>query len=149
MARVSLAVLSGLCLAASAADADDPPLNPMDKLVAPLRSFIDVHCVDCHDDANKKGGLDLDTIAFEPGEARNFSTWVKVFERVSAGEMPPQKSPRPKPKEVESCSQSLASELTATERERVAQTVELPVDGSTVTSMRTSSGTCSPLPGWK
>ncbi len=118
MARVSLAVLLGSCLATAAPGADAPPA---DRLAAPLRSFIDGHCVACHDGESKKGGLDLDSLAFEPGEARNFSTWAKVLERVDAGEMPPRKRPRPGPNEAESFSRSLASALAAPGRERVAR----------------------------
>ncbi len=123
MDRVSLALLlvSFLAAPAPAQGADDPPLDPADKVAAPIRSFIDGHCVACHDAGNKKGGLDLDSIAFEPGDPPNFAKWVKVFERVSAGEMPPKKRPRPEPKEVASFSRSLASALTASERDRVAR----------------------------
>ncbi len=117
MTRVStLAMLFVSCLAASAPAADTP-----DRLTGPLRTFLDGHCVGCHDGETKKGGLDLDTMAFEPGNPRNFAGWVKVFERVCAGEMPPKKSVRPDPKEVDSFSRGLSSTLTTAERERVAR----------------------------
>jgi mono/diheme cytochrome c family protein len=118
MTRISLAIFLGSCLAAPALGADD---LPADKLAAPLRSFIDGHCVSCHDSGSKKGGLDLDSLAFEPGNGRNFSTWVKVLGRVSAGEMPPKKSARPDPKELKSFSESLGSTLNAADRARVAR----------------------------
>jgi len=121
MARVPLAWFVVSCLAGPALGAADLSMNPADKLAAQVRSFFDGHCVACHDAGNIKGGLNLDAIAFEPGDPRNFSTWVKVLGRVSAGEMPPKKSPRPESKEVESFSQSLGSALRAAERGRVAR----------------------------
>ena len=121
MGRVSFVLLVVSGLSAPAWSADDLPVKAADGLASPLRSFIDNQCVGCHDGASKKGGLDLEAIAFEPGDARNFAMWVKVFERVSAGEMPPKKSPRPEPKEVVSFSRSLASALSVAEKERVAR----------------------------
>jgi mono/diheme cytochrome c family protein len=121
MARGSIAVLFVTCLAALAPGADDPPVGASAKPAAPLRSFLDGHCVGCHDAASKKGGLDLDTTEFEPGDPLTFPRWVKVLDRVNAGEMPPRKSPRPEPKELESFSKSLASALTAADRERIAR----------------------------
>ncbi len=70
MARVSLAILFVSCLGVPAPGADGPPLNPAEKLASPLRSFIDGHCVACHDGESRKGGLDLDSLAFEPGNTR-------------------------------------------------------------------------------
>ena len=121
VARVSIAVLFVTCLAAQAVGADDSPAEPSANLEAPMRSFLDNHCVGCHDAGSKKGGLDLDTTAFEPGEPVSFARWVKVLDRVNAGEMPPSKSPRPDAKELTSFSKSLARALTAAHRERVAR----------------------------
>jgi mono/diheme cytochrome c family protein len=119
--RVSIALLFTACFAPPAPRAGDPAAEPSAKLKAPLRSFLDGHCVGCHDAGSKKGGLDLDTTPFEPGDPRNFSRWVKVLDRVNAGEMPPKKSPRPDAKESASFSKSLASVLTAADRQRVAR----------------------------
>ena len=90
-------------------------------LPAQVRAFLEGHCVGCHDGENRKGGLDLDAMAFQPGNPRNFSAWVKVFDRASAGEMPPRKNPRPDPKESATFARSLADSLKAEERERVAR----------------------------
>lgn len=83
---------------------------------AAAQTFIDQHCASCHDDVEKKGGLDLTTLAFEPGNARNFATWVNVHDRVSSGEMPPKKKSRPPAGELEQFVGSIASTLTAAER---------------------------------
>ena len=57
----------------------------------PLPAFLDQHCVECHDADVKKGGLDLASLKFDPSK----STWIKVFERVRDGEMPPKKKTQP------------------------------------------------------
>lgn len=57
----------------------------------PVAAFLDAHCAECHDPDVKKGGLDLASLTFDPTN----STWIKVFERVRDGEMPPKKKPQP------------------------------------------------------
>lgn len=61
----------------------------------PVAAFLEQHCVECHDADVKKGGLDLSSLAFD---AKN-PVWIKVFERVRDGEMPPKKKPQPEKKE--------------------------------------------------
>ncbi|MCX6856703.1 MAG: DUF1592 domain-containing protein [Verrucomicrobia bacterium] len=63
-----------------------------------ITSFIDQHCVDCHDSDVKKGGLDLTSLSFDLTDRSSFDTWVKVHDAVTDGEMPPKKKPRPEPK---------------------------------------------------
>ncbi len=64
-------------------------------LPQPLATFIDKHCVECHDADVKKGGLDLAALAFDLSDANAFKQWQRVFERVHDGEMPPAKKPQP------------------------------------------------------
>lgn len=68
-------------------------------LPAPLATFLDQHCVECHDADVKKGGLDLAALQFDLTNAAAFAQWQKVYERVRDGEMPPAKKPRPTPAE--------------------------------------------------
>ena len=65
-----------LTLAPRAAAAEFDPL-----------AFTDRHCSSCHNDVDKEGGLDLTTINYAPEDSANFLTWVKVHDRVQAGEM--------------------------------------------------------------
>lgn len=62
---------------------------------ASLSTFIDKHCAECHDGDVKKAGLDLSALSWKPEERKNFDEWVKIFDRVTKGEMPPAKKPRP------------------------------------------------------
>ena len=66
-----------------------------------IRPVLVQHCYECHDAEAKKGGLDLTALEFQPDDSRNFAGWVKVFDRVSAGEMPPKKKARPAAAELE------------------------------------------------
>ncbi|HEU4781205.1 MAG TPA: DUF1592 domain-containing protein [Steroidobacteraceae bacterium] len=79
--------------------------------------FFDQYCADCHyEDAN--GGLDLSLLTFEPGNRENFATWVRVIDRVIAGEMPPKKrKERPAPADLATFNQIVSSSLTAFEKE--------------------------------
>lgn len=57
-------------------------------LPPPVQSFLRQNCLLCHRGKGASGGLDL-TTAFPPDIPTNFNRWVKVYDRVSAGEMPP------------------------------------------------------------
>lgn len=73
--------------------------EPVDAKV--FRSFLEQHCLDCHNADNAKGCLRLDTLTPEFASVEEFRTWTKVLDRVSTGEMPPKKSPRPTKAEQE------------------------------------------------
>ena len=75
-----------------------------------LRSFIQSHCVECHDTETKKGSLDLTELKLDQA---GFDTWVKVHDRVRAGEMPPEKKPQPKAEEQAAALAALSEKLTA------------------------------------
>ncbi len=64
-----------------------------------LRPFLDQHCTGCHDATEKKGGLDLEALPVKFDTAKERAEWVKVFDRVLSGEMPPPKKARPDAKE--------------------------------------------------
>jgi hypothetical protein len=82
----------------------------------PLQGFIETHCVECHDADTKKGSLDLTALKLD---AAGFDTWVKVHDRVRAGEMPPEKKPRPEAGEQEATLKALANELSVMDTARV------------------------------
>lgn len=78
-----LSALIGLALAASSPAAVPPQ----------MKAFVEQWCIDCHDGDSHKGGMNLDGLAFaaEPGA---HTKWVRVFDKVLSGEMPPAKKPR-------------------------------------------------------
>jgi hypothetical protein len=81
--------------------------------------FIEKYCADCHDGLTRKGGLDLVSLAFKPQDEANFSIWVKVHDRIQAGEMPPKNKPRPAGDDLAAMVNDLASTLSSAEREAI------------------------------
>lgn len=87
----------------------------------PARSdFTSEYCLDCHDTDTKKSGLDLSTLKFDPTDPANFAIWVKVHDRVEAGEMPPKKEPRPDENDKKTFIATLTDALDATVEKRIA-----------------------------
>ncbi len=82
---------------------------------APPGKFLDAHCTSCHDKDTKKGGLDLTALTFDPANAENFATWVKVHDRVASGEMPPKNKPRPAAADLAAATKVLKDDLVAAE----------------------------------
>jgi hypothetical protein len=78
---------------------------------APLTPFLEQHCLDCHDGDSKKGGLNLDALDFSPTRDAQ-AKWVRVFDRVFAGEMPPPKKARPDAGKQRAFLTTLGQELT-------------------------------------
>ncbi len=84
---------------------------------ADVLAFTDRHCSSCHNDVDKEGGLDLTSLTFAPGDPANFSTWVKIHDRVRAGEMPPKEKKRPDAAQAATILRGIATSLTTYERE--------------------------------
>jgi hypothetical protein len=86
---------------------------------APSREFFEKHCVSCHDADTKEGGLDLTAVSFDASGA-SFPTWVRVHDRIAAGEMPPVGEDRPAEADIAAITTALDRWLIATEAERIA-----------------------------
>jgi len=86
-----------------------------------VRTYLETHCLECHDSVAKKGGLDLEGLKLDPADPRNFTRWVTVHDRVKSGEMPPKKQPRPGPAETEAFTATLSATLVAAEQSRIDQ----------------------------
>ncbi len=83
---------------------------------AAVRELIANQCVDCHGPAVQKANLRLDQLAGDFGGAAAFRTWVKVHDRVQAGEMPPKN--KLDPKEAVPALKALADRLAAADQKR-------------------------------
>jgi hypothetical protein len=83
-------------------------------------AFFETHCYECHDADAKKGDFDLTSLPMTFTSAADFERWVKVFDRIDLGEMPPPKKLRPLVDEKEAVLGWLKSSLIAGERTRLA-----------------------------
>lgn len=79
-------VFVALVVASSTAFAKD---SEPDAVASKLRPFLTDHCSACHNGDEKKGGLDLESLAINFDDRENFARWVLVYDRVTVGEMPP------------------------------------------------------------
>lgn len=98
-----IALLSFIFLPLAAAQAPVP---------ATLQPFLKQHCYECHDTDVAKGGLDLTTLSYG-GDPRAHERWVRAFDRVAAGEMPPAKKPKPEAATAKAFLATLEKDLTA------------------------------------
>jgi hypothetical protein len=90
-------------------------------LPAASTDFIEKYCAGCHDDVEKKGGLDLTSLTLTLNDSAVFQRWLKVHDRLEAGEMPPKEKKRPDAAELAAFIASVSSTLTAHERETEAR----------------------------
>lgn len=81
---------------------------------APL---IEAACIACHD-SNTDTHLNFDTLSQDLTDLNDFRQWEKVFDRVSAGEMPPPSEARPDPAQLKTAMSSLQSALRTANRQR-------------------------------
>ncbi len=114
-AQASLVLVGAMLASAQSAGAAVPALPEA------VPAFTDRYCSNCHNDVDKEGGLDLTSLAFNPAEAANFATWVKVYDRVQNGEMPPKEKKRPATGEMGSFLKSVSATLIAAESETLAK----------------------------
>ena len=110
--RIAFSLLFALVLA-GAADA---------RPVPGMAVFLEDHCTDCHDSASKKAGLDLTSLEWDLKKRESFEQWVKVFDAVEKGVMPPKKKPRPEPAAAQAFLAKIGQELRASEGARQTQT---------------------------
>lgn len=88
--RVWLLAGLGLAIAAGAVRAEAG-----EAVAERLGPFLEQHCISCHDDRLQRGGLDLTSLAGDMTDVAALAVWVRVHDRVLAGEMPPENRPPP------------------------------------------------------
>lgn len=81
-----------------------------------LRPFIEKHCFDCHDAEDAKGGLDFGKLPADLSQPETLAKWVRIFDRVDQGEMPPKKKARPEAGEKAAFTKTLAATLVTADR---------------------------------
>ncbi|WP_422927881.1 DUF1592 domain-containing protein [Singulisphaera sp. PoT] len=97
---------------ADAKAADLRPESPSEpgKGREAIGRFVELHCVACHNQDDKSGGLALDTLL---GDDLGFhiDAWEKVVRRVNARQMPPEGEVRPSARSYDSFLTQLTDEL--------------------------------------
>jgi hypothetical protein len=79
---------------------------------ADLKSFVAAHCLDCHDNATRKGKLSLEALGDQVDSA-NARDWLKALEQIERGTMPPADEDQPSPAERHSAVLVLEAKLVA------------------------------------
>lgn len=64
-------------------------MGEVGELPVDARNFLKAHCYDCHQGSDAEAGLDLGLLATDLEENAAIASWVRVFDRVHSGEMPP------------------------------------------------------------
>ncbi|HSU66357.1 MAG TPA: DUF1592 domain-containing protein [Tepidisphaeraceae bacterium] len=86
---------------------------------ADQKAFFEKHCFDCHDADTRKGNFDLTALKQDFSDIDVFNKWVMVYDRVSAGEMPPKKRERPSADELKGVTGWLLDSLNRADHARL------------------------------
>jgi len=104
---VAIASVFGLALGshlpsfAVDSNASRPPDFVTIEKTGDMVTFMQTHCYDCHQGDSAEAGLDLQMLidptlhSTTPGNRDLLQTWVRLFDRVASGEMPPVDSEKP------------------------------------------------------
>jgi len=103
---LGLAALAVLAVRPAGAAASDVPDD----------AFVSDHCASCHNDVSRKGQLDLASLEFGASDSANLAVWIKVHDRVKAGEMPPRGKARPDADRQKAFVEGLARSIVSAER---------------------------------
>lgn len=58
-------------------------------------------CIECHDKDTAKGNLDLTALKFDPADRQLRERWIRIYDRVEQGEMPPKRDDMPEAQRAE------------------------------------------------
>lgn len=83
---------------------------------ADVKPFLAKHCVSCHGTDAQKGDLRLDTLSTDFTRPEVREQWQAVLDRVTAGEMPPSRKPRPEAGEIAALEKWVSGEILTVER---------------------------------
>lgn len=95
--RAGLLTLAAAPCWVSAAPAPVPASNaapsasvPLAGLQPELRTYLETHCLKCHDADTDKGDFRIDNLSPKIG-FEDSPQWLEIMERINSGEMPPKK----------------------------------------------------------
>lgn len=119
---MSLSLRRAICLGAllwiaigSAALAADPQVE----------DFVTRFCVDCHAGPESPSGLDLKVLSRDLTQPDDLRRWIKIHDRIAAGEMPPRDEQQPTPQEQQRLLTALSQSVTDAEKVMAGRTPRL------------------------
>ncbi|MFG0286621.1 MAG: DUF1592 domain-containing protein [Rhodopirellula sp. JB044] len=86
-ALASLLVICCLPIASTPAFAASP--DEATRVPESSLEFLQTNCIDCHDGPFGEGGFDVESVSNDLASLQTFDAWVRIFDRVEKGEMPP------------------------------------------------------------
>jgi hypothetical protein len=89
--------------------------------------FLRSHCLQCHDASTASGNLNLEGLPNTVSAWDNFATWVKIHDRVAAGEMPPPSETQPSSSEKRKFLQALDERLQQADTVRQQERGRVPI----------------------
>jgi len=78
---------------------------------ASVQSIVAQHCLDCHGADVQEAGLRIDSLPHELNDADVVKRWIKILDKVSAGEMPPPDATQPAERDAAKFTQDLSRTL--------------------------------------
>jgi len=95
-------LLIAILLAAAGTSHAAPERNAAsaNAVPGPVKTFLSDHCIACHEGEEAEGGLDLAALRGTLDAPGEMSRWIRIYDRVRAGEMPPKEAERPKRQEI-------------------------------------------------
>ena len=86
-----------------------------------MKPFLAEHCARCHGEEKQKGNLRFDMLPRDFAAPISAGHWADAMQRISSGEMPPEKEPRPKPGDAARVVEWIAQQLKEGEAARLAK----------------------------
>jgi hypothetical protein len=86
--RIFRRILPVLVAATGALGAQEPPAQR-------LGQFLETYCLDCHDDAEKKGGRSFEKFGFPLNRESDLIATKEIIDQITLREMPPKKATHP------------------------------------------------------
>ena len=84
-----------------------------------VEGFFEKHCYDCHSGTKPEAGLDLAALSRDLADAAVAKTFVRIHDRVVAGEMPPADAAQPARSEIDAFTGWLDQELFRADAARI------------------------------
>jgi hypothetical protein len=95
-------------------------LSSAELLAGPRDAFLRQHCIDCHGPFAQEAGLRVDQLPEKLADPDHLARWVRLWDRVAAGEMPPSDAEQPSAAERQAFVTSLQQDLLEADRKLLA-----------------------------